>query len=107
MRPRWFAYDASVGRRAPMSYDSARGRGHETTEPATGRGGVPGKRSQTDRMTAPAGAMRSTAHAESSPLSGTAWLDGLLGFTTAHDPSGECRCAGCTGRARGFSDTEQ
>jgi len=56
---------------------------------------VPGKRSQTDRLTAPAGAIAPGSSTSATTLSGTAWLDGLLGFTGSHDPTGECRCAGC------------
>jgi hypothetical protein len=77
---------------------------------ATENAGTPGKRSQTDRLSAPAGSERiSSSDRPSTALSGTAWLDGVLGFAngTTSDHSGECNCAGCAaGRAAPRGDGE-
>ena len=72
--------------------------------------GTPGKRSQTDRLSAAAGSEHISSSARPrTALSGTAWLDGVLGFAngTTSDHSGECNCAGCaSGRAAPRGDGE-
>jgi hypothetical protein len=77
---------------------------------ATENAGTPGKRSQTDRLSAPAGSERiASSDRGSTALSGTAWLDGVLGFAlgTTSDHIGECNCAGCAaGRAAPHGDGE-
>jgi hypothetical protein len=92
-----------------MSYDSNRARESGSHGEATGTGGAPGKRSQTDRLTAPAGVTSPGSSPAASTLSGTGWLEGLLGFSGSHSPTGECNCAGCiAGRAgaQGFNGPE-
>jgi hypothetical protein len=105
-----FAYDAfAQHREAGMSYDSARDRASGSSDAVPGAGGAPGKRSQTDRLTAPAGVASAGSSPPASTLSGTGWLEGLLGFTGSHSPTGECNCAGCAaGRAaaQGFNGPE-
>ena len=72
--------------------------------------GTPGKRSQTDRLSAPPGSERvSSSYPASTALSGSAWLDGVLGFASGRssEHSGECSCAGCAaGRAEPRGDGE-
>lgn len=72
--------------------------------------GTPGKRSQTDRLSAPAGIARAlSSHPPSTELSGTAWLDGVLGFANgkSSDHGGDCTCAGCaSGRTAPRGDGE-
>src|SRR5689334_15305222 len=93
-----------------MTYDSTRALESGSSGGVAGAVGAPGKRSQTDRLTAPAGATTAGASSSATALSGTAWLDGLLGFTGSHDPTGECNCAGCAaGRVmpQGFNGAEE
>lgn len=85
-----------------MTYDLSNARDRAAGDSASsGTNGTPGKRAQTDRMSAPAGAAPLPgAKSTATMLAGTGWLEGVLGFAGQHSPTGECNCGACAaGRA--------